>query len=96
MMKARRSVLQSLVLGVVGAPAVGRAQARAQSQLKFSRIVDLTLPIESNMAGIPGFKVYADNPSRVAIIAAMTDGQKELLRAEGLTIADLWRSTDGR
>ena len=30
-----------------------------------------------------GFKVYADNPSQVAIIAAMTEDQKEMLRSEG-------------
>ena len=27
---------------------------------KFSRIVDLTLPIESNMPGIPGIKSYSE------------------------------------
>jgi kynurenine formamidase len=86
MIKGRRFVLQSLALGAVGAPAVSWAQA--SSQLKFSRVVDLTLPIESNMAGIPGFKIYADNPSRVSIISAMTEGQKEMLEAEGLTIAN--------
>jgi arylformamidase len=84
-MKARRFVLLSLALGIMGAPAVGWAQAPVQ--LKFSRVVDLTLPIESNMAGIPGFKIYADNPSRVDIIAAMTDAQKEMLRGEGLTLS---------
>ena len=47
-------------------------------QLKFSRVVALT-----NVARIPGFKVYADNPSQVAIIAAMTEDQKEMLRSEG-------------
>jgi len=46
-------------------------------------VVDLTLPIESNMAGIPGFKIYADNPSRVSIISAMTEGQKEMLISNG-------------
>jgi len=56
--------------------------------LKFSRIVDLTLPIESNMPGIPGIKTYADNPSSVKVIAAISDAQKERLRREGLTLAD--------
>src|ERR1700729_3219131 len=61
------------------------AAAEEPIQLKYSRVVDLTLPIETDMAGIPGFKIYADNPSLVAIISAMTDAQKELLRAEGLS-----------
>jgi kynurenine formamidase len=39
------------------------------------------------MPGIPGFKIYADNPSLVAIIAAMSEAQKEMLRAEGLSIS---------
>jgi kynurenine formamidase len=56
-------------------------------ELKFSRVVDLTLPIESNMAPIPGLRVYADNPSRVAVIAAITEAQKELLQAEGMTLS---------
>ena len=57
-------------------------------QLKFTRVVDLTLPIESNMAGIPGIKTYADNPSRVTIVTAISEAQKELLRAEGLTLSN--------
>jgi kynurenine formamidase len=76
-------VLLSLALGTASV-----AFAQAPVQLKFSRVVDLTLPVESNMAGIPGFKIYADNPSQVAIIAAMTEAQKEMLRAEGMTLGN--------
>jgi arylformamidase len=83
MMKARLLVLLSLALG-----AASVASAQGPVQLKFSRVVDLTLPIESNMAGIPGLKSYADNPSRVSIIAAITEAQKELLRAEGMTLSN--------
>ena len=64
------------------------ASAQTPVQLKYTRVIDLTLPIESNMAGIPGLKSYADNPSRVSVIAAITDAQKELLRAEGMTLSD--------
>jgi arylformamidase len=64
------------------------ATAEESIQLKYSRVVDLTLPVETNMAGIPGFKIYADNPSLVSIISAMTEAQKEVLRAEGLSISD--------
>src|SRR5215510_10035813 len=83
MMKAHGSAVRFLALILLGAP----AWAQAPVQLKFSRVVDLTLPIETNMAGIPGVKIYADNPSLVGIIAAMTDTQKEMLRAEGLAIS---------
>jgi arylformamidase len=56
--------------------------------LKFSRVVDLTLPIESNMPGIPGIKSYSENPSSVKVIAAITNAQKEMLQREGMTLAD--------
>jgi arylformamidase len=83
MKKARLLVLLSLALGTASI-----ASAQGPVQLKFSRVVDLSLPIESNMAGIPGLKSYADNPSRVSIIAAITEAQKELLRAEGMTLSN--------
>jgi len=85
-MMMKHFALLSFALGVIGTPTAGWAQTPAQ--LKFSRVVDLTLPIESNMAGIPGLKIYADNPSKVGIIAAMTEAQKEQLRSEGLTLVD--------
>jgi len=84
MTKASRLVFLSLALGLIASSTVASAQAPAP--LKFSRVVDLTLPIESNMAGIPGIKIYSDNPSKVDIISAMTDSQKEMLRAEGMTL----------
>src|SRR5215470_10537141 len=83
MVKARMLVLLSLALA-----AASVASAEEPAPLKFGRVVDLTLPIESNMAGIPGLKSYADNPSRVSIIAAITEAQKELLRAEGMTLSN--------
>jgi kynurenine formamidase len=66
MMKARMWVFVALAWGAVSA-----ALTQEPVQLKFSRVVDLTLPIESNMAGIPGLKDYAENPSRVAILSAV-------------------------
>ncbi len=42
--------------------AISSVSAQTPVQLKYSRVVDLTLPIESNMAGIPGLKSYAENP----------------------------------
>ena len=86
MMKASRFIFVPFTLGIIGTASIAVAQEPVQ--LKFSRVVDLTLPIETNMAGIPGFKIYADNPSQVAIIAAMTEGQKEMLRSEGMTLSN--------
>jgi arylformamidase len=82
-MNARIFVVTSLALTVASG-----ALAQEPVQLKFSRVVDLTLPIESNMPGIPGLRSYAENPSRVSIIAAITEAQKELLRADGMTLSD--------
>ena len=86
MSTAKKFVFLAFMLSVLGAAPTGWAQTPVQ--LKYTRVVDLTLPIESNMPGIPGLKSYADNPSRVTIIAAITEAQKELLRAEGLTLSN--------
>ena len=83
MMKARMLVLLSLALGTASV-----ALAQAPVQLNFSRVVDLTLPIESNMAPIPGLKPYLDNPSRVSVISSITEAQREALRAEGMTLSN--------
>ena len=40
--------------------------------------MDLTIPIESDMPGIPGIPAYAQNPSKVEIIAIMNEAQKAL------------------
>jgi len=80
-MKTRKLVI---VLFASGASSIASAQQPAQVQ--FSRVVDLTIPIESNMPGIPGIKIYDDNPSRVDVVAAITEAQKEQLQAEGMTL----------
>jgi kynurenine formamidase len=82
MMTARMLVLFSLAWGTASV-----ALAQESVQLKFSRVVDLTLPIESNMAPIPGLKPYLDNPSRVNVISSITEAQKETLRTEGMTLS---------
>ena len=81
MMKARIPIIVLLALGVTSV-----AWAQQPVQLKFSRVVDLTIPIESNMPGIPGIKTYADNPSKVDVVTAMTEAQKSQLQTEGLTL----------
>jgi arylformamidase len=62
--------------------------ANMLTQIKYSRIVDLTVPIESRMPGIPGVPVYEKNPSRVDVVGIMNDGQRKAVAAEGLTIRD--------
>jgi kynurenine formamidase len=86
MLRAPSFACLTIAMSMCGAASVGLAQTPVQ--LKYTRVIDLTLPIESNMPGIPGLKSYADNPSRVDIIAAITETQKELLRAEGLTLSN--------
>ena len=86
MWKAQKFVPLTFALSMLGAASVGWAQTPVQ--LKYTRVVDLTLPIESNMPGIPGLKSYADNPSRVTVISAITEAQKELLLAEGMTLSN--------
>jgi arylformamidase len=87
MMKARMLVLLSLALGTASVALAQESVAQESVQLKFSRVVDLTLPIESNMAPIPGLKPYLDNPSRVTVISSITETQKDALRAEGMTLS---------
>ena len=83
---SKKLVCLTFALSTLAIASVGWAQTPVQ--LNYTRVVDLSLPIESNMAGIPGLKTYAENPSRVTVLAAITEAQKELLRAEGLTLAN--------
>src|SRR3954471_4667238 len=82
MSKAKAFLALAFLFGTV--PVV---LAQAPTQLQYSRVVDLTLPIESNMAVIPSARLHAANPSRVSVVSAMTDAQKELLQSEGLTLS---------
>jgi arylformamidase len=81
MMTRGKLLVVLFTLGVSSA-----ASAQQPGQLKFSRVVDLTLPIESNMPGIPGIKTYADNPSKVDVVTAINEAQKSQLQAEGMTL----------
>src|SRR5271166_2402577 len=82
-MRQARTLVSVLV--ALGAASVALAQQPVQ--LKFSRVVDLTIPIESNMPGIPGIKTYADNPSKVDIVTVISEAQKALLQNEGMTLS---------
>ena len=81
MMTRGKLLVVLFALGVSSA-----ASAQQPGQLKFSRVVDLTLPIESNMPGIPGIKTYAEKPSKVDVVTAITEAQKSQLQAEGMTL----------
>jgi arylformamidase len=46
------------------------------------RIVDLTLPVTTGMAGIPNIPFYAEYPTRVLAVTVVDEGQRALLIAE--------------
>ncbi len=48
------------------------------------RIVDLSLPINGNMAGLPGFETYRNNPTRTYPLSVISDRQKATLAERGL------------
>jgi kynurenine formamidase len=81
-------MMKALVFASLALATASAAQAQSAIDLKFNRVVDLTLPIESNMPPIPGIRAYADNPSRVTVLTAITEAQKEALQAEGLTLSN--------
>ena len=47
-------------------------------------IVDLSLPINRHMAGLPGFQVYLDNPTRTYPLAVISERQREKLAERGI------------
>ncbi len=52
------------------------------------RIVDLTLPINRHMAGIPGVREYIENPTRCVVLSAFNEGHLEKIKASGLETID--------
>jgi kynurenine formamidase len=48
------------------------------------RIVDLSLPFESGMAGIPGIPLYERHPVRVEAATLVSEEQRDRLAAEGV------------
>src|ERR1051326_3443563 len=53
-----------------------------------SRIVDLTLPVTSGMAGIPKIAFYEQNPTRVQAVTVVNEDQRAVLVAEGVDLLD--------
>ena len=49
-----------------------------------SRIVDLTLPVTSNMAGIPKIAFYEQYPTRIQTVTVVSEQQRATLSAEGV------------
>ena len=49
-----------------------------------SRIVDLTLPVTSNMAGIPKIAFYEQYPTRIRAVTVVSEAQRATLAAEGV------------
>lgn len=52
------------------------------------RIVDLTLPINQHMTGIPGIKEYIENPTRCVVLSALSDDHLARIRESGLETLD--------
>jgi len=52
------------------------------------RFVDLSLPITSNMAGLPGIPAYAENPTRCYPLSVMSEDQANLLKSKGIEVPD--------
>ena len=48
------------------------------------RIVDLTLPVTSGMAGIPKIAFYEQYPTRVQAVTVVSEEQRAALKAEGV------------
>ena len=48
------------------------------------RIVDLTLPVTSNMAGIPKLAFYEQYPTRIQAVTVVNEEQRVTLLAEGV------------
>src|SRR5437763_4735 len=51
-----------------------------------SRIVDLTLPVTSGMAGIPKIAFYDQYPTRVQAVTVVNEEQRATLAAEGVDL----------
>jgi arylformamidase len=51
-----------------------------------SRIVDLTLPVTSGMAGIPKIAFYEQYPTRVQAVTVVSEDQRATLAAEGVDL----------
>jgi hypothetical protein len=49
-----------------------------------SRIVDLMLPVTSNMAGIPKIAFYEQYPTRIQAVTVVNEEQRVTLLAEGV------------
>ena len=59
-----------------------------------SRIVDLTFPVTSNMAGIPKIAFYEQYPTRVQAVTVVNEEQRATLASEGVDrLPDAPRST---
>ena len=48
------------------------------------RIVDLSLPINSRMTGLPGIQTYLDNPTRCFPLSVMSEAQAAILKRRGI------------
>jgi arylformamidase len=52
------------------------------------RIIDLTLPVVSGMAGIPNIPLYDKYPVKVQAVTVVNEGQRASLKSEGVDLMD--------
>src|SRR3954447_13078868 len=60
--------------------------ATPSSGASMSRIVDLTLPVTSGMAGIPKIAFYDQYPTKVQAVTVVSEEQRATLAAEGVDL----------
>lgn len=52
------------------------------------QIVDLTLPINNRMTGIPGLAEYDNNPTRTVMLSALSEEHRDMMQGRGIELAD--------
>ena len=57
---------------------------KTPTNFRVSRIVDLTLPVTSGMAGIPKIAFYEQYPTRVQAVTVVNEDQRATLASEGV------------
>lgn len=49
-------------------------------------VIDLTLPVNRHMQGIPGLREYEENPTRCVVLSCMGEVQKKHLESRGIEL----------
>src|SRR5262249_17772248 len=63
-----------------------RLHPAAELSPRMSRIIDLTLPVTSDMIGIPKIAFYNQYPTRVQAVTVVNEEQRAALASEGVDV----------